>query len=86
MAENGSESTRSSCSFCDKHRSKVKRLLVKKDGAVAICNECVELAAGALFVSGDTEPGDQAQRLGIDPKVQGRLAKTDFQAPGSNTT
>lgn len=39
------------CTFCDKHKDKVKKLIVSED--VAICNECVELCTKLM---NDDEP------------------------------
>lgn len=46
------------CTFCSKHKDKVKKLIVSED--VAICNECVDLC-GKLMT--DDEP------VKLDPKV-----------------
>jgi len=50
MAENLYEK----CSFCNKHKDEVNKLIVGNE--VAICNECVDLCQN-LLTNDDTEPG-----------------------------
>ena len=54
------------CSFCDKHKDRVGKLIVSHK--VAICNECVDLCGGLLE---DSEPATQPSQhspTSIDPK------------------
>jgi ATP-dependent Clp protease ATP-binding subunit ClpX len=54
------------CSFCDKHKDRVGKLIVSHK--VAICNECVDLCDGLLK---DTKPAEQTNSKSptvIDPK------------------
>ena len=52
------------CSFCDKHKDRVGKLIVSHK--VAICNECVELCGGLLK---DTSKAKDKPSLNIpDPK------------------
>jgi ATP-dependent Clp protease ATP-binding subunit ClpX len=50
------------CSFCNKHKGAVAKLIVGAD--VAICNECVELCETLLH---DDEPESKPQSPSLDP-------------------
>jgi ATP-dependent Clp protease ATP-binding subunit ClpX len=60
MAENLYEK----CSFCNKHKDEVKKLIVGNE--VAICNECVDLCQN-LLTDDETEPGTKDLN-DIDPQ------------------
>jgi ATP-dependent Clp protease ATP-binding subunit ClpX len=60
MAENLYEK----CSFCNKHKDEVNKLIVGNE--VAICNECVDLCQN-LLTNDDTEPGTKDLN-DIDPQ------------------
>jgi ATP-dependent Clp protease ATP-binding subunit ClpX len=54
------------CSFCDKHKDRVGKLIVSHK--VAICNECVDLCDGLLKDSKPTAPSTTNSPTVIDPK------------------
>jgi ATP-dependent Clp protease ATP-binding subunit ClpX len=54
------------CSFCDKHKDRVGKLIVSHK--VAICNECVDLCGGLLKDSKPTVQPNSTSLTVIDPK------------------
>ena len=54
------------CSFCDKHKDRVGKLIVSHK--VAICNECVDLCGGLLKDSKPTAQPNSNSLTVIDPK------------------
>lgn len=57
------ESKINHCTFCDKHKDKVKKLIVSED--VAICNECVDLCTKLMM---DDEPIIGDDDISYDPE------------------
>jgi ATP-dependent Clp protease ATP-binding subunit ClpX len=53
-----------SCSFCNKHKDTVVKLIVGEN--VAICNECVELCETLLVDEPTTKP---AEHVSLDPRL-----------------
>jgi len=54
------------CSFCDKHKDRVGKLIVSHK--VAICNECVDLCGGLLNDSKTTTQSKSDSHTVIDPR------------------
>jgi ATP-dependent Clp protease ATP-binding subunit ClpX len=54
------------CSFCDKHKDRVGKLIVSHK--VAICNECVDLCGGLLKDSKTVKPASPSSVAIPDPK------------------
>jgi len=54
------------CSFCDKHKDRVGKLIVSHK--VAICNECVDLCDGLLKDTAPTAQTNSKSPTVIDPK------------------
>jgi ATP-dependent Clp protease ATP-binding subunit ClpX len=54
------------CSFCDKHKDRVGKLIVSH--AVAICNECVDLCDSLLKDNNSTAQSNANSSTVIDPK------------------
>ena len=54
------------CSFCDKHKNRVGKLIVSHK--VAICNECIDLCGGLLKDSKPTNPPAVVTPVVPDPR------------------
>jgi ATP-dependent Clp protease ATP-binding subunit ClpX len=54
------------CSFCDKHKDRVGKLIVSHK--VAICNECVDLCGGLLKDTKTTAQKKSSTVTAVDPK------------------
>ena len=54
------------CSFCDKHKDRVGKLIVSHK--VAICNECVDLCGGLLKDTKTVAQKKSQSTLAVDPK------------------
>jgi ATP-dependent Clp protease ATP-binding subunit ClpX len=54
------------CSFCNKHKDQVGKLIVSHK--VAICNECVDLCSGLLKDSVTQSPKKKTSSVDLDPR------------------
>ena len=53
------------CSFCEKHKDKIGKLIVSHN--VAICNECVDLCQSLLTDNKKAKPEKQTRTQTLDP-------------------